>query len=85
MKVKGGLPAAVTPFDRRPPVSEMDAEALHRELVTDAVARVATPLRRAIEAYDRIGRLTGLGAEEAYLRVRDEVTELTGVPYMPIG
>ena len=75
----------ILPFSARPPVESMSDEALHQELVEDAVARVATPLPRFVMACERIGRLTGKGAEEAYQRVRHEVTELTGFPYMPIG
>lgn len=67
-----------------PPVEEQDAKQLHRRLVEDAVARKATPLKWAVLAYERIGRLERCGAEEAYHRVRTELEELTGSAAMPM-
>lgn len=61
-----------------PPVESMSADELHRQLVTDAVKGIATDLRWAVAAYERIGKLTRRGAEDAYQQVRAEVAELRG-------
>lgn len=61
-----------------PAVESLSAEELHRQLVTDAVRGIATDLRWAVAAYERIGKLTRRGAEDAYQQVRAEVAELRG-------
>lgn len=58
---------------------------LRRLLVADAVASKATDLRWAIPAYERIGKLSKRGAEEAYLDVLTEVEALTGLRLMPMA
>lgn len=68
----------------RPAIHELDADELHAELVADAVAGYATPLDRAVRAYERIGELRGSGPEEAYQAVRADVASLTGRPGMPM-
>lgn len=69
----------------REPVESLTVEQLHQELVTDAVALHATDLKRAVTAYERIGKLTGHGAEQAYQDVREAVKALTGRYGMPVG
>lgn len=61
-----------------PNVRDLKADELHRQLVADVVQGIATNLRWAIAAYQRIGTLTGKGAEWAYQQVRDEAAELRG-------
>lgn len=61
-----------------PPVESLSADELHRHLVTDAVKGIATDLPWAVAAYERIGKLTKRGAEDAYQQVRAEVAELRG-------
>jgi hypothetical protein len=66
-----------------PPVSREAPEALRRRLVEDAVAGVATPLRWAVLAYERIGRAMlpgdpGQGADLAVAGVEEEVRAMTG-------
>ena len=68
----------------RPPVGSLDADALHRELVEDAVAGYATPLDRAVRAYERIARLRDESPDDAFQRVRAEVASLRGRPGMPM-
>lgn len=60
------------------PVESMSADELHRQLVTDAVKGIATDLPWAVAAYERIGKLTKRGAEDAYQQVRAEVAGLRG-------
>ena len=59
-------------------VEVMSAQKLHEELVLDAVAGHATELKRAVAAYERIGRLRHCGPEKAYQDVSAEVQTLTG-------
>lgn len=66
-------------------VERRPAQELHRLLVADAVASRATDLRWAIAAYERIGRATRKGAEQAYRDVLDEVHALTGLRLMPMA
>lgn len=66
-------------------VVEYSATELHRFLVEDAVKHHATQLDWAVEAYHRIGKLTGKGAEDAFTEVLDEVEVLTGVRMMPVA
>lgn len=68
-----------------PPVESLSADELHRHLVTDAVKGIATPLPWAVAAYERIGKLTKRGPEDAYQQVRAEVAQLRGGwPGMPM-
>lgn len=67
------------------PVGDYDAKQLHGILVADAVKHHATHLPWAVAAYDRIGKLTGKGAEAAYTAVLDEVETLTGVRMLPVA
>lgn len=61
-----------------PPVESMSADKLHQHLVEDAVKGIATDLPWAVAAYERIGKLTGRGPEDAYQSVREEVAGLRG-------
>ena len=65
-------------------VEEYSAAELHQMLVSDAVKRHATSMQWAVAAYDRIGKLTKRGAEEAFQAVLDEVGALTGLRALPI-
>lgn len=67
-----------------PPVRECSSEELHRRLVEDAVAGVATPLRWCVPAYERIAELRGTSADAAYQRVRHDVAQFTGRSGMPM-
>lgn len=67
------------------PVGDYSAAELHEMLVADAVKRHATYLPWAVAAYDRIGKLTNHGAEQAFTDVLDEVESLTGLRAMPVA
>lgn len=74
---------------RLPHVHSMSVEEMRRELVGDAVAGYAAAggqglLARQVAMYERIGRLTGLGAEAAINSVLDEVEALTGQRALPL-
>lgn len=58
---------------------------LRRFLVEDAVRKHATYLPWAVAAYQRIGDLSGKGAEVAFESVLDEVESLTGLRLMPVA
>lgn len=66
-------------------VDHYTATELHTFLVEDAVVRHATDLQWAVEAYERIGRLRGCGAELAFIAVVDEVETRTGLRHMPVA
>lgn len=66
------------------PVRQYKQADLHRFLVEDAVRHHATDLPWAVAAYDRIGKLSGKGAEAAYQAVLDDVEALTGLRVMPV-
>lgn len=68
---------ALSPEGRRG-VREYKEGELRRFLVEDAVRHHATWLPWATAAYDRIGKLSGKGAEAAYLSVVEEVMAVTG-------
>lgn len=71
------------PEHKRPAVTRLNAQQLHRELVDDAVRwSHATDLIRFTEACIRIGELTGRGAEDAFKAVEAEVKAKRGL--MPI-
>lgn len=80
----GTSPAHLHCCGSRPHVESLSAQALHAELVTDAVKGHATDLARAVAAYERIGKVTKKGAEQAYRDVVDEVAGLRGRPGMPM-
>jgi hypothetical protein len=68
---------------RLPHVDSMTVEQMRTELVGDAVAKYAAAggpklLARQVAMYQRIGELTGLGADAAIHSVIDEVEALTG-------
>lgn len=70
-------------------VDSMSVEQMRAELVGDAVANYAAAggkrlLARQVEMYQRIGHLTGLGAEAAIQSVLDEVETLTGIRALPL-
>lgn len=74
---------------RLPAVQDMTIEEMRRELVEDAVSGYAASggkklLARQVAMYARIGQLTGLGAEAAFVSVLDEVETLTGLRAMPL-
>lgn len=71
-------------LEGRLPVRQYKQGELHRMLVEDAVKRHATDLPWAVGAYDRIGKLSGKGAEAAYQAVLDDVEALTGLRVMPV-
>lgn len=58
---------------------------LRRLLVEDAVKRRATALVWAVAAYERIGKLSRKGADQAYRDVVDEVESITGSRAMPMA
>lgn len=60
-------------------VAELSAAELHRQLVSDAVGGVATPVWWFAAACERIGERDRIGAEAAYRRVREEVRALGGI------
>lgn len=72
-------------FHLRKPVQALTAQELFDELVEDAVALRATPLTRAIAAYERIGKAWKIGPEGAYQRVIQEKGRLTGSTLMPMA
>lgn len=74
----------LTPEGRRGVDTYSEAE-LRRFLVEDAVKNHATHLPWAVAAYERIGRLSGKGSEQAFTDVVDEVEALTGRRLMPVG
>lgn len=69
--------------DGRLPVGSYTRKELHRLLVQDAVKHHPTDLQWATEAYLRIGRGTGWGAEKAINDVLDDVEAQTGFRMMP--
>lgn len=74
---------------RLPAVDDMSVEQMRTELVGDAVAGYAAAggprlLARQVLMYERIGWLTGLGAEAAISSVMDEVEALTGRRALPL-
>ncbi len=77
-------PKKLSPEGRKG-VAAYSAKELHEFLVADAVKRHPTYLPWAVEAYDRIGRQTGRGAEAAFQSVLDDVELLTGDRRMPVG
>lgn len=72
-----------TPEGRKGVETYSEAE-LRQFLVADAVAHHATYLPWAVAAYERIGKLSGRGAEAAYQETLDEVESLTGVRALPV-
>jgi len=76
--------AKLSPEGRRG-VEHYAAAELQQFLVEDAVKRHATWLPWTVTAYERIGVLTGKGAETVYQEVLDEVEALTGLRLMPMG
>lgn len=69
----------------RLPVGRYSGAQLHDFLVEDACRLHATNLLWAVEAYERIGLLSGRGAEAAYQDVRAAVFARTGRTLMPVG
>jgi hypothetical protein len=70
-------PSQLSPEGRRD-VREYKEGELRRFLVEDAVRHHATWLPWATAAYERIGKLSGKGAEVAYVSVVEEVMAVTG-------
>jgi hypothetical protein len=68
----------------RKPVGAYSETQLREFLVADAVKRHATHLPWAVAAYDRIGKLSRKGPEQAFVDVLDEVEALTGLRMMPV-
>lgn len=71
-----------------PPISTMSAQQLHEELVEDAIAGVSggeRHLKRQVDAYMRIGKLTRKGSEQAFVDVRAEVLARTGLDMLMIS
>lgn len=67
-------------------VEEYTPAELHKFLVEDAVKHHATFLPWAVAAYERIGDAPGgKGADAAYVKVLDDVEQLTGLRRMPIS
>lgn len=82
--------AAVDPHSALVPpgydhVDTMTERQLHERLVLDATLGVATPLAWCVLAYDRIGKLSGKGPEEAYQRVRKEALVVSYGMGMPMA
>lgn len=65
---------------------ELTSAQLQQTLVTDALTGYETPLPWFVAACRRIARLDRISEDEAFLRVRDEVTALGGfLPGAPAG
>lgn len=60
-------------------VSDLTSVELHRQLVTDAIGGIETPLPWFVAAVDRIARLDRSDPETVYRRFRTEVLGLGGV------
>lgn len=60
-------------------VHDLSSADLQHRLVQDAVTGTATPLAWAVAAYLRIAALDRISADDAYVRVRQEVGSLGGV------
>lgn len=66
----------------RKPISEATADELHRELVTDFVNDVHTPIMRFMAAIRRIAAERKLSQERVYQDIRQEALALGGTRSM---
>lgn len=67
------------PFEQRPPIEDMDAQAIHHELVSDAVSGYFTPIQRFTDGCFRIAALRKIDADTAYNDVRTAAIQLGAV------
>lgn len=72
-------------FDNRRPVSALSADELFAELVEDAVLLRVTPIKRFVEACEKIGKARKIGADAAFEQIVSEKAALTGNRLMPLG
>lgn len=72
-------------FELRKPVAALSAQELYDELLEDAIMLRPTPLKRAVAAYDKIGKKWKIGPEAVYQRLLGEKQMATGNRHMPVG
>jgi len=66
----------------RKPVNECSADELHRELVSDRVRGIHTPLKRFVDAIARIAEERNRPEERVYQDIRAEAKALGSQPSM---
>lgn len=72
-------------FHLRKPIEALTPQELYAELLDDAVLLRATPLSRAIAAYEKIAKAWNTNADAVYLRVIEDKAIATGSRLMPIS